>query len=337
MTRSFLIGANIKEEHTMKKRIFATLLALLLLLSLAACGAKQAETEYYYPEEPGDAYAGYAPGSPNLSTDNKFMDTSESTADTVTGGGAVEIAQQAEKIIYSATVTMETLSFDQTVESLESAVAGIGGFIQSSNVNGDTSYDEDGKVDVLNRRAYYTVRIPAEKFNDFLTYSGTLGNIISSNRNADNVTSQYTDYEARLVSLRTEETRLLELLAKATDIDALIALNNRLSEVRYDIEAIQRNLKNLDSKISYSSVSFTIREVRVYRSSVSVQRSFWERIGDSFTGGWDDFVEGVEDFTIGLVGAIVPLTIVAVLAVVAIILIRKSIKARKAKKESGDE
>lgn len=321
----------------MKKRIFATLLALLLLLSLAACGAKQAEAEYYYPEEPGDAYAGYAPGSPNLSTDNKFMDTSESTADTVTEGGAAEIAQQAEKIIYSATVNMETLQFDDTVSALEAAVQSIGGFIENSNVSGDTSYDADGKVQIYNRRAYYTVRVPVQKFNDFLTYSGTLGNVISSNKNANNVTSQYTDYEARLVSLRTEETRLLELLAKATDIDALIALNSRLSEVRYDIEAIERNLKNLDSKISYSSVSFTIREVRVYQSSVSVQRSFWERIGDSFTGGWDDFVEGVEDFCVGLVGAIFPLTIVAALAVVAVILIRKSIKARKAKKEAGGE
>jgi len=333
----------------MKKKLFAVLLAVMMVLGLfAGCAAKESVSntskyDDYYLSTDGSSVAPSAPGAPNYGFDGDMADKMENTAgaENDSASGAMipyDPSTTAEKIIYSATVNMETLQFEDTVSALEAAVMSIGGFIESSNVSGDTSYDSDGKVQILNRKAFYTVRIPAQKFNEFLAYSGTLGNIISSNKNADNVTSQYTDYEARLTSLKTEETRLLELLAKATDIDALIALNNRLSEVRYDIEAIERNLKNLDSRIAYSSVSFTIREVRVYQSRVPVQRSFWERIGDSFTGGWDDFVEGVEDFCVGFVGAIFPLTIVAVLAVVAIILIRKSVKTRKAKKkDAGDE
>lgn len=332
----------------MKKKLFAVVLIAALVLAFFAGCAKSVSYESAYDDyylnsngnimEPGAV----APSSPSYGYDGSYAEK-EAVSDSITGttsSNGVMIpydpSTTAEKIIYSASVQMETLQFDDTVSSLEAAVKSIGGFVESSNISGDTSYDSDGKVQILNRKAFYTVRIPAEKFNDFLTFSGTLGNITSSNKDASNVTSQYTDFEARLTSLRTEETRLLELLAKATDINALISLESRLSEVRYDIEAIQRNLKNLDSRIAYSSVSFTIREVRVYQSHVSVQRSFGERIGDSFTGGWDDFVDGLEDFCVGFVGAIFPLTIVAALAVVAVLLIRKAVKKGKAAKTHSE-
>lgn len=332
----------------MKKKLFAVLLAAMLILALfAGCakGSVSSESKYddYYMNS-GNIMEPGAPSSPSYGFDGEWSEK-ESISDTATGTTSsdgvmipYDPSTTAEKIIYSATVNMETLQFDETISSLEAAVQSIGGFIESSNISGDSSYDSEGKVQILNRKAFYTVRVPAQKFNEFLTFSGTLGNVTSSNKDADNVTSQYMDFEARLTSLKTEETRLLELLAKATDINALISLESRLSEVRYDIEAIQRNLNNLDSRIAYSSVSFTIREVRVYQTSVSVQRSFWERFGDSFTGGWDDFVDGIEDFCIGFVGAIFPLTVVAALTVVAVLLIRRAVKkAKAAKKQSEGE
>ena len=46
----------------------------------------------------------------------------------------------------------------------------------------------------------------------------------------------YTDYEARLSSLNTQEERLLDMLSKSEDVETLIALEQRLSDVRYEIE-----------------------------------------------------------------------------------------------------
>ena len=44
----------------------------------------------------------------------------------------------------------------------------IGGFVESSNVTGDTQYNADGTTTVVNRWAYYTVRIPCDHFESFL-------------------------------------------------------------------------------------------------------------------------------------------------------------------------
>ena len=48
-----------------------------------------------------------------------------------------------------------------------------------------------------------------------------LGNVLSSSRNAENVTSSYTDYEARLSSLNTQEERLLAMLEKSKNLEIL--------------------------------------------------------------------------------------------------------------------
>ena len=83
---------------------------------------------------------------------------------------------------------------------------------------------------------------------------------IDTSRSAQNVTSSYTDFEARLSSLNTQEERLLDMLSKSTDVETLIALEQRLSDVRYEIESIERNLRNYDAQIRYSTIDLTIRD-----------------------------------------------------------------------------
>ena len=90
------------------------------------------------------------------------------------------------------------------------------------------------------------------------------------------MTSQYTDYEARLDSLRTQEERLLAMLEKSEDVESLIALEQRLADVRYELESIERNLRNLDLQISYSTINLNLQEVEVYTPTVPVQRTFSE-------------------------------------------------------------
>jgi len=319
------------------KKLFAILCILLLLMgALTGCGATAST------ESAKSQYAGAEPGAPmadygytdGMSTQS-FTVTEESTTEDVSA--AEQLPNPAEKIIYTANVNLETMDFDASIAALDKAVAQFGGFVERSEVNGDSSYDENGTAYLRNRHAYYTVRIPAEKLNEFLSLTGGLGNVVNSNKSAQNVTSQYTDFEARLTSLQTQETRLLELIAEASDIEALITLESKLAEVRYEIESIQRSLRDLDSKIAYSTVDLSIYEVELYQPTPAVQRTFWQRLGDSFVRGWNRFVRGLENFFVWLSGSIFTLIILAAIGTAVFFLLRKIVRRRKAKKAKKDE
>ena len=248
------------------------------------------------------------------------------------------VTDAAAKIIYSANLQAQTTDFDTAIATLDKQIASFGGFIERSDISGDTRYNNDGTTTVINRWADYTIRVPASKFEDFLHQTEGLGNVISVSRYAENVTSQYTDYEARLSSLRTQEERLLAMLEKSEDVESLIALEQRLADVRYELESIERNLRNLDLQISYSTVNLYLEEVEVYTPTVSVQRTFSEKLSDAFSDGWTGFVRGLQYFCLDL-ASILPGLVLFVLIVLAIFLIvrkiLRTVKAKRAAKEAA--
>ena len=228
-----------------KQSILAILIAALLVLTIftgcaanskmAAADTASAPNGYYDSKQ--EAAAAETPMEAPAEPEEEFA--YDTVATTEAGGGAAEtpepddsVADYTEKIIYTASVSIETTEFDKAVTALENQVQKIGGFVESSNVTGDTQYNADGTTSIVNRWAYYTVRIPCEQFEAFLHETEGFGNVISTSRDAQNVTSAYTDYEARLSSLNTQEERLLDMLSKSEDVETLIALEQRLSDVR---------------------------------------------------------------------------------------------------------
>ena len=122
------------------------------------------------------------------------------------------------------------------------------------------------------------------------------------------------------------------MLAKSEDVETLIALEQRLSDVRYEIESIERSLRNYDMQIKYSTVDLDLREVEIYTPTVSVRRTFGEKLSDSLSDGWHGFTRGLQDIILGLASALPALVILAVIVIVVIVLIRKGQKKRKARK-----
>ena len=329
----------------MKKRsLLATLLAALLVLVVftgCAASSKMAAADTasapngYYDSKP-EAAAAETPMEAPAEPEEEFA--YDTVATTEAGSGAAEtpepdasVAAYTEKIIYTASVSIETTEFDKAVAALESQVQKIGGFVESSNVTGDTQYNSDGTTSIVNRWAYYTVRIPCEQFEAFLHETEGFGNVISTSRDAQNVTSAYTDYEARLSSLNTQEERLLDMLAKSEDVETLIALEQRLSDVRYEIESIERSLRNYDMQIRYSTVELDLREVEVYTPTVPVRRTFGQKLSDSLSDGWTGFARGVQNVILGLASALPALVLLAVIVIAVIAGIKTARKKRRAK------
>ena len=234
-------------------------------------------------------------------------------------------------------MSLQTTAFDETLAALEATVAEIGGFVESSSVSGNTRTYADGTTAVVDRWAYYTVRIPANQFKSFLSAAGDLGNVTNISRDAQNVTSQYTDYEARLESLNIQEERLLAMLEESGDLESLITLESRLSEVRYEIESIERNLRNLDQKLAYSTVNLDICEVEVYTPVASAQRTFGEKLSDAFADGWNSFVGFCGDFVLWFASALPGLVLFAAVVAAAVLVILRIARRREAKRTPPPE
>ena len=183
----------------MKKRsILAILLAALLALTIfTGCAAS---TKSASADSAAQAPAAEMPMEEPAAAE-KFAEAEEFAYDTVAtteaGGGAAEtpepddsVADYTAKITYTASVSIETTEFDKAVAALENQVQKIGGFVESSNVTGDTQYNSDGTTTVVNRWAYYTVRIPCDHFESFLHETEGFGNVTSTSRAAQNVISE---------------------------------------------------------------------------------------------------------------------------------------------------
>ena len=332
-----------------KQSILAILIAALLVLTVftgCAANAKSmaadtASVPNGYYDSTQEAATAETPMEAPAEPEEEFA--YDAVATTEAGSGAAEtpepddsVADYTAKIIYTASVSIETTEFDKAVAALENQVQKIGGFVESSNVTGDTQYNSDGTTTVVNRWAYYTVRIPCDHFESFLHETEGFGNVTSTSRDAQNVTSAYTDYEARLSSLNTQEERLLDMLAKSEDVETLIALEQRLSDVRYEIESIERNLRNYDMQIKYSTVNLDLREVEVYTPTVPVRRTFSQKLADSLSDGWNGFTRGIQNVILGLASALPALILLAVITAAVIVCIKKARKKRKAQKAAQD-
>lgn len=167
----------------MKKRLFPLLLALLFTLS--ACGGAGS----------GDA------SSASAAVGDMTMDTNgwAESADTADGGSAdFSAVRQNAKLILRADLTLETQDFDAASADLEKLTAETGGYIESSSLSGDKG----------SRSAYYTLRIPQEKFETFYAQLGDRAHVVYSSRSSEDITEQYTDIETRLATLQTKHERL---------------------------------------------------------------------------------------------------------------------------------
>ena len=319
-----------------RSKLLALILGLVLLLSLlAGCGAKSVASD---SSTSGTDSAETAPAVPEESYEMVQDDTTAEndsgglTSDTPEGGQPV--SDFTEKLIYSADVTIETTDFDGSTTAVEKMVADFGGFVESSQVSGNTRYDSDGTVRVVDRSAYYVLRVPADRFEEALTQAGGIGNVIFSNSQLDNITTQFTDQEARKNSLEIQEERLLAMLEQATDVETLVQLEARLSEVRYEIESIESTLRNWQNQVDYSTIRLNLYEVAVYTPTASVQRSYGQQLSDALEGGWAGFVRAMKSLSIALVSGLPLLILLGLVAFGVVFTVRRRRNGRRGGRKS---
>ena len=312
----------------------ALLMALCMVFALVACSSKSssarndnyyAKTEAAYEMEAPTAMADEAYGGVEAKAAGKV-----STATTAANGESANLTGNAagRKIIKNGDLSIQTREFDEFLTNLNRSILAVGGYVEASSINGN-SYNKNRM-----RSADVTARVPAEQLDAFCDQVSELGNVTYKNLYTRDVTLTYVDLESHVKALRTEQETLMELLRKAEKVEDIILIQNRLSDVLYEIESYESTLRTFDDQIAYSSVHLSIQEVQ--RETTVEKETAGQEIARRFKENWEDVKDGFARFGIDFVSDL-PIIIVWVvfLGIVVLVIVRivKGGPKRKARRE----
>ena len=256
-------------------------------------------------------------------------DIAEEAEVTAEEAGTQTDTQQEEvgterKLIRTVELNLETENYDSLIEGLEQQINELGGYIEYKDAyHGNYNSKKNG---YRNRHANITARIPANKLDEFTGKVAEIGNITYESESVEDVTLQYVDLSSHKKMLVAEQTRLMELLENANSMEDIITIESRLSEVRYQIESMESQLRTFDNQVDYSTVHINVEEVERY--TPQPEKSTWERIKSGFGENVYRVTNGIKNFAIEFVIAIPVLLVWVVVIVVGVIVIRMVLKKK---------
>lgn len=231
------------------------------------------------------------------------------------------------KIIMNGNVTLETMKFDESVNAMDQLIKDFGGFAETRNIKGK-SLDSRAL-----RNAYYVIRVPAESFETVLKSMGNIGTVIESSSEGTDITDQYYDAETRIKTLKVQEDTLLDIMSKSTKLEDVITLEQRISEVRYEIESLENKIKNYDRLVAFSRITVHIQEVDDRTGTKPEPVTLSERASRSFIQSIDNFRRGFENFIVWLLYSWINIILFLIAVWIVVIIIKKR-KKRSTKNDS---
>lgn len=244
----------------------------------------------------------------NQSEDTKVQEKAEYTTDepeAETNNEASSVTDPNRKIISTVSMELESKEFSKSVKEIESLVKKANGYIENYSLYGNPSsvspevkpFGETNESPSFNNRtADFVLRIPEEKVAEVLPLIEKSGRIISKNTTNQDITLNYQDTESRKKVLLLEQDKLMELLGKAANVDEMIVLEKRLSEIRVEIENLESQLRSFDNQINYTTIYVSLRDVKAYTESVKN-----EPIGERISEGFKNSLIQIRTFFINLI------------------------------------
>lgn len=338
-----------KKMKNLTKKLTACLLIAFMLMSAAACSSSRSSSEERsevrtdiqsvaaHNAATGDGFYtdDVASASPEYVSELAYepADASVSGASTSTQTTVDQSAVLTDRmLIRYVTVSCETLQFTSLTTDIEAQVAALGGYIESKSF-----YGTGNSGDL--RHASYTIRVTSDALDQLVNQIGGSAIITNTTESTEDVTLSYTDMQARVESLRIEQETLNELLAQADNLDTILILQEELTNIRYQIESYESQMRVLQNLSTYSTLTLTIDEVLEETPVEEAHvKTYSEKMDEAFHNGLENVKEGLQDLGLSIaenaIGIGVKIILLAI-AVVVVIIVTKKIKKAKAKKAAS--
>lgn len=228
-------------------------------------------------------------------------------------------------IIFTGTLTLTTPDIKQAVEQITQIVSEAGGGVFASNV-------------VLGEGGHgtMTVKLPPRAINATINALGTIGEVSGFTQDAQDVTSQMVDLDARILTAAASVDRAREFLNQATNISDLAQLENELTNRETALEQLRAQQRALTDQVS--SATLTIELVApivapvvepepptIPSNFVKIKQS---TVGEAFSAGLGAFVTAAK-FVAVAAALVAPFAVTLALIVLPIRMLLRSRSRRR--------
>jgi hypothetical protein len=205
-----------------------------------------------------------APNQPAGSQPSKSVAAPNGTSGTAGGAPTLPVdnvpALQGPPVIRQAqlAITVGSGLFDSKLQSVRTLVESEGGYIAGTDAQAspDSQNASDGQI----RTGVVSFMVPAAHFDDTIDQLSHVGKVQNVHITGNDVSAQYVDLNARLANAEAQLDAMRALLARAQNINDIIAIQNQIGQITAQIEQLKGQIKYLDDNTSYSTVTVTLTE-----------------------------------------------------------------------------
>jgi len=238
------INMTIKEQwNTIKKNWLIALVLIVLVLTPLASNASQTLVNTFS----ANSFAGYGVA------EDAMMKTSYYPSPSY-GDFAPEV--QDRIITKTASLSSEVKRGEFTVaeDKLKDIVTSSDSFLLNENSN---RYGEGVESYYT---GYYTIKVETSKYSAVLAQLKELGKVTAFNENQNDITGSYTNLQLELSLEKGRLQKYQDLYSQATSVGDKLDLEDRIFNEERTIKYLEDSLKNMDSRVDYSTISLTLQE-----------------------------------------------------------------------------
>ena len=216
--------------------------AIAACVILAACSASGAGMQAIGDELDGGRPAAEAPdaGEPETGAEEPAAGGSDEDPDRF-------LAPIEQRIIKTGEITLEVENVGEMIGRVRAMAASLNGYVGGSQAG------------TLDDRATLTLRIPADRFDEALADLHEMDvEVVAEATREQDVTGQVVDLQARIDNLAASEASYRELVARATEVEDILAVQSRLDQVRGEIEQLTAQLDQLEAQAALSTLTVTL-------------------------------------------------------------------------------
>jgi len=203
----------------------------------------------------------------------------------------LSFASSRTMIARTAQLSVIVKDFDTSQRRLEDILKRRGGYVGEMATSAPEGAD---------RKLTATLRVPSNQLDAAIAEVKELGRVESESQGGEEVTSQYVDLQARLTNARNTEQRLTELLRRQTGkLDEVVTVEEKISDVREQIERMEAEQKNLSERVEFGTLSVSLSEERKTQLQV-MPPSVGTQFHNAAVEGYRSVVDGIVSFIVFL-------------------------------------